>query len=211
MTLTNPMKVILALVIIVLIGLGFWLLDWQKKQNEIAQLDKKLQERQDKLRQSKELVKALPKLTKEKEVLEKQLNAVLTTDLPKEKPEVFVANFIRDIESLVLTERQRTGDRSFEILSVTPGAMTSQAAPGTEGGDEMETPESLKQFPTRMFQMSMRGRYITLIDFLYQLGALQLERLVTINKIALAPAGKTEGGGRPVLSITIPITAYLRQ
>jgi len=68
----------------------------------------------------------------------------------------------------------------------------------------------LKSFPTRVLNMSMRGKYATLIDFLYQLGALKLERLVTIDKIALSPADKSTAGS-PTLTITIPITAYMRQ
>ena len=99
--------------------------------------------------------------------------------------------------------------------------MTSQAAKGsdadnTEAAEEDEgvdaTPDALKQFPTRVFQMTMKGRYSTLIEFLYQLGDLRLERLVTIDKIALQPENKKEGDKRsPVLTIQIPITAYMRQ
>ncbi len=61
--------------------------------------------------------------------------------------------------------------------------------------------------------MEMTGRYSTLVEFLYQLGALELDRLVTINEISLKPKNSKGGGeeGSPVLSITIPITAYLRQ
>ena len=82
---------------------------------------------------------------------------------------------------------------------------------GEEGEDGQ--PAVLKKFPTRTFQMTMRGRYATLIEFLYQLGDLRLERLVTINKIALTPDGsdKKSGGKSPVLTIQIPITAYMRE
>jgi hypothetical protein len=58
--------------------------------------------------------------------------------------------------------------------------------------------------------MTMTAKYPTLVDFLYELGALELDRLVTINQISLSP-GPSEGGGSPVLTVTIPITAYLRQ
>lgn len=214
MTLTTPMKIILALVIIVLIGLGFWLLDWQQKQNELASVRQNKADLEQKLATNKELVKDLPVLTKRKAELEEKLKQVVQTNLVPEKAELFVANYIREIESLVMSERTRMNDPSFAILSITPGALTSATPEG--GGDAAAapaadaTPDALKSFPTRMFQMSMKGKYATLIDFLYQLGALRLERLVTINKIALAPAD-TEGGGSPTLSITIPITAYMRQ
>jgi Tfp pilus assembly protein PilO len=58
--------------------------------------------------------------------------------------------------------------------------------------------------------MQMTARYSTLVDFLYQLGALKLDRLVTINKISLSPNTKGEGGESPVLSVQIPITAYMK-
>jgi len=60
-----------------------------------------------------------------------------------------------------------------------------------------------------MFQMSLKGKYLTVIDFLRQLGALKLKRLVTINKLSLSPAETPKGGSSPALNITIPITAYL--
>jgi len=57
--------------------------------------------------------------------------------------------------------------------------------------------------------MNMTGKYSTLIDFLYQLGAMKLDRLVTINRISLAPT-KSEGNASPVLTVTLPITAYMK-
>lgn len=213
MTLTTPMKIILALVIIVLIGLGFWLLDWQSKQNELASVRQNKADLEQKLATNKELVKDLPVLTKRKAELEEKLKQVVQTNLVPEKAELFVANYIREIESLVLSERTRMNDPTFAILSITPGALTAAAPEGGAAGEAAPadaTPDALKSFPTRMFQMSMKGKYSTLIDFLYQLGALRLERLVTINKIALAPSDNKDGGS-PTLSITIPITAYMRQ
>ncbi|MEW6281624.1 MAG: type 4a pilus biogenesis protein PilO, partial [Candidatus Eremiobacterota bacterium] len=65
-------------------------------------------------------------------------------------------------------------------------------------------------FPTRVFSMTMNGHYQTLVDFLYQLGALKLDRLVTINKITLSPTTDKDTG-EDTLNISIPITAYLRQ
>ena len=212
MTLTTPMKIVLALVIIVLIGLGFWLLDWQKKQTELQALTTQRAELEAKLASNQELVKALPVLSREKDQLEAKLRQVVQTNLVPEKPELFVANYIKEIEAVMLEERDRTGDQSFDITAIQPGALTEQAAGGAKPAAEGEgdQPEVLKSFPTRRFEMSMKGKYATLVDFLYQLGALRLERLVTIDKIALSPAEQTPGTS-PTLSITIPITAYMRQ
>lgn len=214
MTLTTPMKIILALLVIALIAVGFWLLDWQHKHTELAGVKQQKADLQAKLEQNRELVKALPVLTREKADLEEKLRQVVQTDLVAEKPELFVANYLKQIERVMLEERVRMSDPTFDIVNIQPGALTSSApagsAPeeGAEGADA--TPDALKSFPTRVFNMSMRGKYATLIDFLYQLGALKLERLVTIDKIALAPTEKSPGGS-PTLTITIPITAYMRQ
>jgi len=109
-------------------------------------------------------------------------------------------------------------DPEFALISLTPGALTH----GGGEGEAAATPEAaaaegeasagvtsmLKSYPTRMFQLTLKGKYATLIDFLNQLGALRLKRLVTINKISLTPSGEAKGGGSPSLQIVIPLTAY---
>jgi len=212
MTLTTPMKIILALVVIVLIGLGFWLLDWQGKHEELASLQAQKMERQKKLDDSKELVKALPVLAKEKRQLEEDLKQVVQTNLVPEKPELFVANYIKEIEALMIAERNRMRDETFDIDQISPGDLsTAQAGSGAHAEGESDTPDALKAFPTRVFSMQMKGKYSTLVDFLYQLGALKLERLVTIDKISLSAGDSNKSATNPTLSIAIPITAYMRQ
>lgn len=221
MSLTTPMKLILALVIIALIGAGFYVVDWQKKYQEIEQLTQELEKSKQKLEKSKEEIKLLPQLTKEVEDLEKELNALVASKFTTEAPELFVANYIAEIERMVVGQQEATGDYDFQIVSITPGAMTSTSGGEGDKKDDVvddsgaaPAPEALQGFPTRVFQMQMTGRYSTLVDFLYQLGALELDRLVTINKISLQPGsgeGATGLGESPVLSVTIPITAYLRQ
>lgn len=219
MTINTPVKIVVALLAIVLIVVMFWMFDWQGKTKDIEQNAATIAELSDKLAEQQKLVQDLPALTQEKAELEQELARVVQTNLVPEKAELFVANYIKEIEKLTIEEAFRTGDDSFEIISITPGALTAQTSNGTdaekadaaaadEGVDA--TPDVLKQFPTRMFQMTMKGRYSTLIEFLNQLGDLRLERLVTINKIALQPADNKDGGN-PVLTIQIPITAYMRQ
>lgn len=219
MSLTTPMKLILALVIILLIGVGFYVLDWQKKQQQIDQLTADLNAKKDKLAKTEEEIKQLPILTAKVDELEKQLQALVASKFTQEEPELFVANYIAEIERMVVGQQEATGDYDFSITSITPGAMQATAVAGGEEEKEgakadIETasqgPEALQGFPTRVFQMQMKGRYATLVDFLYQLGALELDRLVTINKISLSPSAG-DPGESPVLSVTIPITAYLRQ
>lgn len=231
MALTAPMKIFIALIVIGLILAGFWFMDYQQKYTEIQQLDANLKQSEEKLASSKAKLQDLPRLTEEMQALERELQSLIASKFTNEDPELFVANYIADIERLVLAQQQATGDATFSIDSIQPGQMQTTAtpdqgananpnAPPPAGGtppaapaqpdDAGQAPEALQGFPTRVFSMTMSGRYGTLVDFLYQLGALKLDRLVTINKISLAPAKGTNGGG-DTLNIQIPITAYLRQ
>lgn len=222
----NVMKAIVTVLLITIMGLGFYLVDWSDKYKEIKTLEddytQKIAQR-DKL---KEDVAKLQEYRDRATVLEKELQSLVQSKFTKEEPELFVANYIAEIERLVAQQQEVTGDWNFAIKSITPrGEKMSEVKSG--GGDEEEasadnkgakteqaspaaSSEALQGFPTRVFAMEMNGQYSTLVDFLYQLGNLKLDRLVTINEIKLRP-GKTEEGTSPVLSITIPITAYLRQ
>ncbi len=208
MALPTPMKVVLALFIIVLIGLGFWLVDWQKKMNVIKQQEKTLEDKQKELADMEKLILELPAEKKRQEDLKRELREVIQEQLTPETESEFVPSYIADIEKLVEQERVRMGDPDFIINSLTPGALTPVGGGAKEGE---EGPTALMGYPTRTFQMALTGKYATIIDFLRQLGALKLKRLVTINRIALSPSGEIKPGVSPVLSIQMPITAYLRQ
>lgn len=228
MALTAPMKIFIALIVIGLILAGFWFMDYQQKYTEIQQLDQNLKQSEEKLASSKAKLQDLPRLTEEMQALERELQSLIASKFTNEDPELFVANYIADIERLVLAQQQATGDSTFSIDSIQPGQMQTTATPDSGDGANQanqpggqgappaqpdaagQAPEALQGFPTRVFSMTMTGHYGTLVDFLYQLGALKLDRLVTINKISLSPA-KDKGSAGDTLNIQIPITAYLRQ
>jgi len=219
MTITTPMKIVLALIVIILIALGFWIMDWQKKYSDLRQLESNLAQKQETLKKNEELVKALPEEMKRKEDLEKSLRSIIQEQFTPETEQEFVPAYISGIEGLVIDEQKRTGDKDFVLLSIIPGAMVSATVfkEGKKEGEaakpaetKTQVPAALGGYPTRSFQMSMTGRYATLIDFLHQLGALRLKRLVTINRISLSPKSNPGVGLPPVLSINIPVTAYLR-
>jgi Tfp pilus assembly protein PilO len=223
------MKIFIALIVIGLILAGFWFMDYQQKYTEIQQLDQNLKQSEEKLSSSKAKLQDLPRLTEEMQALERELQSLIASKFTNEDPELFVANYIADIERLVLAQQQATGDATFSIDSIQPGQMQTtatpdsgnnadqpggtpppgQAPPPADQPDAGQAPEALQGFPTRVFSMTMSGHYGTLVDFLYQLGALKLDRLVTINKISLSPTKDKERGD--TLNIQIPITAYLRQ
>ena len=134
MTVNGPIKLVVASVLIICIVVLFWMFDWQKKQKEIEEKTGEISQLQVKLDEQKKLVEDLPALTKEKNDLEKKLQEVMQTNLVPEKPEMFVANYLKEIEKMISEENYRLGDESFEILSIAPGALTGQAAPGGGAG-----------------------------------------------------------------------------
>lgn len=214
----TPMKIAVALVIIALMGLGFYVVDWSEKNKKIVELQGQYQEKEEQKKRLEADVAKLEEYEKEAEQLEKELLSLVQSKFTQEEPELFVANYIAEIERMVVGQQEATGDYDFKITQISPkGEKRTQVNTGSEGEDgsesseasAAESSETLQGFPTRVFDMTMTGRYATLVDFLYELGALELDRLVTINQISLSP-GNTEGGGSPVLTVTIPITAYLR-
>ena len=215
----TPMKVAVAVVIIALMGLGFYVVDWSEKNKKIIELQGQYQEREEQKKRLEADVAKLEEYEKEAEKLEKELLSLVQSKFTQEEPELFVANYIAEIERMVVGQQEATGDYDFKITSIAPKGQTMSQVSTGEGGEgegeaeaasAAEESETLSGFPTRVFDMSMTARYSTLVDFLYELGALELDRLVTINQISLAPK-TTEDGQSPVLTVTIPITAYLRQ
>ena len=223
MSLTTPMKIIIAILLIGLIGAGFYVLDYKAKWDELSAKTKELADSQAALLKIQEEIKALPELTRQVEQKEAEMKTLVSTSRNSnsgaETPENFVANYIQEIERMVISQQEATGDYDFDIVSIAPGVAgqaspasgdnkTPGAPPPPDGGGG-GTPEALQGFPTRVFNMNMTGKYSTVIDFLYQLGAMKLDRLVTINRISLSP-GKAEGNASPVLTVTLPITAYMK-
>lgn len=194
---TTPLKILLALVILALCAVGFWLLDWQGKQDELAGLRTARAESEERLASTRVLVAELPTLLQEKERLERELREIGVGAAATGKAELFVARFVGDLERVVLEERRRSGDPSFAILSITPGA---QVATAEEGAPTL---------PSRGFQISLQGRYDTVVGFLHRLGAMGLGSPVTLNRLTLTPTGSAAGGLSPVLAVTLPVTAWL--
>jgi Tfp pilus assembly protein PilO len=201
------MKVVMAVFVILLIAAGFWMVDWQKKTAELKQLSAALTQKNGELGHCKSMVSALPQENARKVKLERELKVCIHEQFTPENQQDIVPSAIADIESLVEHQKTRMGDRDFIISSLTPGAM--QAAGAAKEGTSGVT--VLKEYPRLTFQMALNGQYATVIDFLRQLGALKLKRLVTVNRLSLTPSGDAKPGMSPPLSIQMPITAYLRQ
>lgn len=209
MGLTTPMKVVLTIVLIALIGVGFYLLDYQKKNTTLKNLETSLQDKQEQLKTDEKRVQELPEQLKKRERLQAQLDSLIQKQLPRESSAEFVPAFIKQIELLIAEEKSNLGDDTLKIVSISPGSFQ---VPGTqpegEGGPKIE---ALQKFPKQLFNLQITGKYNTVMHFLHQLAALKLKRLVTINRINLNPGGPVEYGKSPLLNISIPVTAYLNE
>ncbi|MEW6280791.1 MAG: hypothetical protein AB1758_19405 [Candidatus Eremiobacterota bacterium] len=196
------LKVLVTVVILGMCLMGHYLLDYQSKLSELRQLEENLARSRQQLATLHEKLRRLPQLTAEMRRLEEEIRSVVTrTD--QEDPEKMVSQYLADLERLVMAQGAGTGDLSFRIESVSPGASKEAAPEGEAAASE------LPPIPSRPFQVRLKGRYDTLTGFLERLSQMQLERLVTIDKIELAPTPEFSGSS-PVLTITLPMTAYLR-
>lgn len=209
---TTPMKLIIAIIAILLIGAGFYMFDWSEKWERKKAAEANLQAKQQELDTLKEAIKELPLLQQQVREKQEELQKVISTKVSNETPDEFVGNYLREIERLVLDEQKSTGDYTFIIKSISPGNPQQAAAPGgaSPSPSAQETPEALAAFQTRVFTMSLTGKYSTIVEFLYQLGAMKLDRLVTINSLHLGKGAPGEGSGSPTLTVDLPITAYLK-
>jgi Tfp pilus assembly protein PilO len=206
MALNTPMKIVLTVVIIILIGIGFYLLDYQKKLADIKQLKETLASKNETLKVNQERVKRLPEQLAKQEQLEKARNDLLAERLPQEDASIFVPKFIQSMEQLIAEERKATKDQAMQVVSITPGQLQ---APGAEGGDKSAI-KALEIFPKQPFQVNLTAKYPTVIHMLHQLAAVKLQRLVTIQKISLGPAESPKAGS-PTLNVNMPMTAYLNE
>ncbi len=206
----------------ILLVAGFYLIDFNEKQNQLSAKNAELESVKEEIKQLKEDLAQLDSLLKEeKEWEEKIKNEINNTTIVEEDPELFVANYIKDFERAVVQQSEEMNDPYFRINSITPGEMSASGGKKKKkkkgdgedeedsGDDESlgEAPEALSSIPTRVFQMQLTGRYSTFIDFLYKLGELELERLVTINEISISPGDED---GTPIVKISIPVKAYLK-
>lgn len=211
MALNTPMKIVLTMVIIFLIGIGFYLLDYSRKLTELKSFEEDFISKKEQLKTNEERVRALPKQLNRKENLTKELDALLQERLPQEDAAIFVPKFIQSMEDLVSIERKATGDTTMEVISITPGTLEQPDVSGKPEDAKTDAPKALMLFPKQPFQVSFKARFGTVIHFLHQLAALKLQRLVTIQKIALAPAENPVYGQSPALSVTMPMVAYLNE
>ncbi|MBT9582371.1 hypothetical protein IV102_03410 [bacterium] len=206
------MKLIIAIIAILLIGAGFYMFDWSDKWERKKSAEAALAGKREELKQLEEAIKELPKLQQEVREKQEELNKVISSKMSNETADEFVGNYLREVERLVVEQQKVTNDYTFQIKSISPGAVAATAGPGGQGAPPAgpEQPEALAAFQTRIFSMSMTGKYSTIVDFLYQLGAMKLDRLVTINSLRLGKGSEEKGGGSPSLTVELPITAYLK-
>lgn len=214
---SNPAKIFITIVIVILIGVGFYFVSYQEKFNQIKKLDQDIIVKKQQLEKERKELEEIPKLRKQRDQLRLKLEALVKEKVGTETVKEFVPNYLVQIEQLVKEVKTSTSDPSFKLLTLRPGAAGAVSVPGTTppaaetaAKEGAEVPAALAKFPTRSFGMTMEGRYNTLIYFLEQLGEMKLRRLVKIDRINLS-SKEAKPGLSPVLSITLPVTAYMNK
>ncbi|MFN8611537.1 MAG: type 4a pilus biogenesis protein PilO [Vulcanimicrobiota bacterium] len=171
---TPSIKLIGGISAILLLAGGFFVFDWSERYQRRDSAQAQLRERQLKWTQLRTEIAEYPKLQQETRHKRSQLDQAMAGTGGREAGDDLVANY------LVEVERRANG---LNIRSITPAAANERA---------------------RVFNLSMEGSYANLVDFLYELSARRLDRVVTINSLRL---GQAHGGK---LNIELPVTAYPR-
>jgi Tfp pilus assembly protein PilO len=197
-----PIKITIGIIIIAVMGAVFYFISWKTSYENIASYAADIVKANEQLSTIRDQKKQIPQLQDDQRKLQDELRAVIQEQLTPGSESEFVPSYIADIERLVEQQRVRMGDPDFLVYSITPDTGSSKES----GRQEMSG------YPVRGFQMSLTGRYATVIDFLRQLGALKLKRLVTVSKLSLsvkqAPENYFES---PILNVTLPISVYFRE
>lgn len=202
MEIPNFMKIFIGLIIIVFMVAIFWATSWRTPIEAANNADKEIKEVNDKIADVNRQKAEIPQLEAEITKLNQELQATIQQELTPESETDFVPSYMADVEKLVEQQRIRMNDPDFIITAMTPEGKS----------DSQSSPSVLSSYPARSFQMSLTGRYTTVIDFLRQLGALKLKRLVTVSKLTLSGSPNSENYSQsPMLTITMPISVYLRK
>lgn len=197
MTLTGPMKCILALVTVAVIAVGFWMLDWQPRLRQCDDLRVEAVQKQQDYRAICEQLRGLTALIHENETLKARLDGLVRGHLAgRETVDRALATMLVRLESTTTDART-----PLTITALTPGA--AKEAPAAAS-----TPAAgvLARFPSRQFNLQMSGRFDAVLGFLDAVSNLALEHLVTVDSLTLTATGDRNSR----LSITLPITAYLK-
>lgn len=202
MEIPNVMKIVLGVILIAFVGVGFYFVQWKTPMEERKAAEESIVQLNNEMTQVQRDLDSIESLRTQLNNAEAELQAVIQQELTPESEKEFVASYLADVEKMVEHERSRMADPDFTLMTIAPEG-------NAKSGD---SPASLASYPVKTFNMTLKGRYATVIDFLRQLGALKLKRLVTVNKISLnGQYDKDSYSKSPVLSVTIPLSVYLRK
>lgn len=201
MEIPNAMKIVIALMIIIAMGFGFYILQWKEPLESAKASEAELVKIAAELETVEKQKEEIPRLRTQIIDAERELQEVIQQELTPESEADFIPSYMADVERLVEHQRMRMQDPDFILNTIRP-----------DTGKKSSAPSSLASYPVKNFDMTLTGRYATIIDFLRQLGALKLKRLVTVNEITLSGSvSKDNYTASPVLTISLPLSVYLRK
>lgn len=210
------MKFFLFIMIVVLMGFGFHFGMYQDKITKITAYRTQQKDQEKEIARLKAIAEKLTEWEKAK----KEFGALLASFQKGMSLKDFIPSFLVDIERLAAEQRVRMNDPSFKVVTISPGATSAtvqapvkQDETKTDGAASTATSSPVESAPVAgaqkvAIQLTMEGRFDTLLDFFQQLTEFKLNKLVTLQRLSLAPKDKT-GRGAPILTITIPMEAYM--
>jgi len=213
---SNSAKAAVTIVLIAVMGFAFWMMNYQPKQKEILSLYDQIAEQRQKEEEYEMESKNLAQWEQARIAFQQVLQKLHQTGPMKD----FIPSFLTDIEKLAHEEQTQANDPSFRVTSVTPGNVTQESAvkssaPQGAAGQAAAKPENKPAAQAMSFQtgksvvqLNFTGRFSTIVDFLNSLGNFKLNKLVTIQRITLAPQGG-KAGLSPVLTVTMPFEVYM--
>lgn len=208
------MKTMVAIALSALMGVAFWVLNYQPKQKAIIALDGQIAEQKQKYEEYKLEAQNLAQWEAARVEFRNVLEHLHQTAPMKD----FIPSFLTDIERMTREERATVNDPSFQVTTITPGSVTQEGPAQNAGkpaapGEKKEEPKPAAaagqlQSGKSVIQLNFTGRFDTIVDFLQQLGNFKLNKLVTVQRISLSPQGTTPGLS-PTLSVTMPFEVYM--
>ncbi len=172
MSLSAAYKVLLTAGIVLLNFVGFCLMEYQQKWEQLDALEERLATRQLVLEEKRAKDYALQESAEEIERLEQDLSQLLHQEQGRQ-----VGDYVEALQEMA-AETYHTFDLAIESVTPLPSS-------GPEG------------YYTQDFQMHLSGRYYAVEDFLYQMDGLSGQQLVAINGLEIR-SGK---GGRLSLTM----------
>lgn len=165
---------------------------WREDRAQAARLEEAVRLREAERALFQGTVEIWPALVDERARLKRALEDLLYPNR-YDGPGCWTPNYLMQISSLIERIANEEHDAGLELRRVWPGRTS-------------RLPGDLHKFPSRTFEMSVNGRYATIVRLLQRLQLMEYDRLVTLSRVVLSPHTSRWDG---VWTARISVTVYL--